>query len=169
MRLQFAVSKLLILFIGVIYVQQIIAVNSDDIVGVWVTPKSADGNAHIEVTKENDKYLGKIVWLENPLYLKNNPDNGAEGTPLLDKRNPIIDKKSRPILGLSMLQGFTYKNNRWQGRTIYDPESGKTYKCKITLKRDGSLKVRGYIGVSILGRTSVWTKLFEPKNNDSKN
>ena len=165
MRLQVVASKLLILIIGFFCVQQIFAVNSDDIVGVWVTPKSADGNAHIEVTKENDKYFGKIVWLENPLYLKNNPDNGAEGTPLLDKRNPEIDKKNRPLLGLNMLQGFIFKNNRWQGGTIYDPETGKTYKCKITLKRDGLLKVRGYIGVSILGRTSVWTKLIEPNND----
>lgn len=143
--------------------QQIFATSADDILGVWVTPESADGNAHIEVTKEDGRYIGKIIWLKNPLYTKNNPDGGEEGTPLLDKRNPNVDKQSRSLLGLKMLQGFSFKNNRWQGGTIYDPESGKTYKCKITLKRNGTLKVRGFIGVAMLGRTSIWTKFIEPK------
>jgi len=115
------------------------------------------------VTKENDTYVGKIIWLANPLYTKDNPDGGIEGTPILDKRNPNSELRTQPLVGLNMLHGFRYRNGRWKGGTIYDPESGKTYKCKITLKRNGDLKVRGFIGVAMLGRTSVWTRLAEEK------
>ena len=155
----FKVIKCFALLVCLFSLQQVFAVDSEDILGVWATPNSVEGNAHIEITKENQRYLGKIIWLEQGLYTKNNSDGGIEGSPLLDKRNPVVDKRSRPLLGLSMLQGFTFKKNRWLGGTIYDPESGKTYKCKISIKRDGTLKVRGFIGVSMLGRTSIWTKL----------
>lgn len=161
MTSDFKVIKYFALLVYFFSLQQVFAVSSDDVLGVWVTPQSAEGNAHIEVTRENDKYLGKIIWLEKPFYTKDNPDGGEEGSPFLDKRNPVADKRSRPLLGLSMLQGFIFKKDRWLGGTIYDPESGKTYKCNISLKRDGTLKVRGFIGVSILGRTSIWTKLVE--------
>jgi len=155
--------KLVALLFCICVGQQAFAVNADDILGIWVTPPSTDGNAHIEVSKENNQYVGKIIWLQNPLYKENNPDGGEVDTPLLDKRNPVQSKRSRPLLGLSMLQGFVFKKNKWLGGTIYDPESGKTYKCKISLRRDGSLKVRGFIGVSMLGRTSIWNKLITDK------
>ncbi len=139
------------------------AASADDILGVWLTPESDNGNAQIQIYKEDGKYVGKIIWLEKPLYTKDNLDGGEEGTPLLDTRNPDVSKQSRPLLGLKMLQGFTFRKNRWQGGTIYDPESGKSYKCKITLKSDGRLKVRGFIGVAMLGRTSIWTQFSESK------
>ena len=143
--------------------QQVFATNADDILGIWLTPESTNGNARIQVFKKHDKYVGKIIWLEKPLYTKDNSDGGEEGTPLLDKGNPNTNMQSRPLLGLHILQGFTFRKNRWQGGTIYDPESGKNYKCKITLRANGTLKVRGFIGVAMLGRTSIWAKFSESK------
>ena len=61
--------------------------------------------------------------------------------------------------GLTILEGFSYQEeNLWSGGTIYDPNSGKTYKCKLSLNDDGTLKVRGYVGVSLFGRTEVWKR-----------
>jgi uncharacterized protein (DUF2147 family) len=58
-----------------------------------------------------------------------------------------------------MMSHFTYDGkNHWGGGRIYDPETGKTYRCKLTLDSDHKLEVRGYIGISLLGRTMVWTR-----------
>ena len=43
--------------------------------------------------------------------------------------------------------------------TIYDPRDGKTYKCRMTLKKDGTLEVRGYLGLALFGKTVVWTRI----------
>jgi len=61
-------------------------------------------------------------------------------------------------LGLEILKNFKYKGtNEWTGGRIYDPKNGKTYSCNMRLEGD-TLKVRGYIGISVLGRTTVWTR-----------
>jgi uncharacterized protein (DUF2147 family) len=61
-------------------------------------------------------------------------------------------------MGLDILSGFKYGGgNIWQDGKIYDPKNGKTYSCKMTLEGN-ELKVRGYVGFSLLGRTTVWTR-----------
>ncbi len=58
------------------------------------------------------------------------------------------------------MTGFAYAGKQtWKKGTIYDPDNGKTYKCKVRLGDDGVLNVRGYIGVSMIGRTSLWTRV----------
>ena len=87
--------------------------------------------------------------------------NGEEtGKPKLDKRNPDKSKRTVPTLGLVNLHGFTYdpKDKEWNG-FIYDPKNGKEYDCRAELKDANTLKVRGYIGISLIGRTDTWTRL----------
>ena len=123
-------------------------VKADDVVGVWLT--SGKEPAKIQVYKSEDKYTGKIVWLKNPL---------ENGKPKVDANNPDKGKRNQPILGLVILKGFKFDgDNEWVGGDIYDPQGGKTYSCYLTLKDKNSLKVRGYIGISLFGRTEVWTK-----------
>ncbi|MBW1889427.1 MAG: DUF2147 domain-containing protein, partial [Deltaproteobacteria bacterium] len=99
---------------------------------------------------DNGLYSGKIVWLKNP---KND-----DGTEKVDKENPDEARRNDSLVGLTLVQGFSYKGkNKWAGGTIYDPENGKTYKCKMALKGD-DLKVRGFIGISLLGRTTHWLR-----------
>lgn len=121
--------------------------SKDDIVGKWLTE---EGKAKIEVYKKGDKYFGKIVWLKEP----NNPD----GSPKVDKENPDEKMKSRKILGMELLQNFEFDDDEWEDGTIYDAESGKTYSCVITMSDNNTLDVRGYIGVSWIGRTTKWTR-----------
>lgn len=121
----------------------------DKIVGTW---KTGSGKGHVQITKYGDKYGGKIVWLLNP--------NDASGKAKLDTKNPNEAKKKNTIMGLNNLLGFTYEGKgKYENGTIYDPENGKTYKCVMTLEGDNVLKVRGYIGFTLIGRTDTWTRV----------
>jgi uncharacterized protein (DUF2147 family) len=120
----------------------------DDIAGIWLT--NGDDQAKIQIYKSGDKFYGKIIWLKNPLL---------NGSPKVDKNNPDKTKRTNPIIGLALLSGFKFNgDDAWKGGLIYDPQNGKTYSCNISLKDKNTLKVRGYIGISLLGRTEVWTR-----------
>lgn len=148
----FATAVLLILFCsGPLFAEG--DAGADQILGYWYTDKQ---EAKVEVTKKDGKFYGKLIWLKEPKYEADDPEAGVEKH---DRENPDASLKSRPILGLEILKGFTYAgNNHWQNGTIYDPESGKTYKCKMWIEEKGKLNVKGYVGVSVLGRTTLWTR-----------
>lgn len=126
-------------------------VNSDIIVGTWLT---ASGNAKVHITREGDKYNGKIVWLKNPTY--------EDGKPKIDKNNPDKNKQATPLMGLNLLKNFVFDDDEWTDGTIYDPTNGKTYSCNIKY-RDGKLDLRGYIGISLIGRTQTWFRVSDIK------
>lgn len=116
--------------------------------GIWYNQEKT---AKIEVYRTKDNtFAGKIVWLKEPTI---------NGQPKLDVKNENEKLRSKPIIGLLILRGFTQKSeNTYDNGTIYDPKNGKTYSCTITYKDAQYLSIRGYIGISLLGRTSVWTK-----------
>ena len=122
---------------------------ADKIRGTWL---NEEGKAKVYVYRGTDgKYYGRISWLRDPL-----DDNGK---PKLDKENSDPNKKSQPLLNLIILRGFHYKGKGvYKDGTIYDPENGKTYNCNMSLSSDNRLDIRGYIGVSLIGRTSQWTR-----------
>lgn len=132
--------------------------DADDIVGVWATnPDSDVGQAHIEIYEVGGTYEGKIIWMEIPVYQEGDV-HGTVGEIKTDTENPDPSLRSRPIVGLKLLFGFQFAGDgNWNKGKIYDPENGKTYKCKIRLTEGGDLKVRGFIGVSLLGRSELWT------------
>ncbi len=122
-------------------------VKADDIVGLWLI--DGDKPAKISIFKNGDKYNGKIAWLKFP---------EPNGKPLVDAKNPDASKQSQPILGLEILKGFHFDKDEWVDGQVYDPLSGKTYSCILSLKDPNTLKVRGYIGMSLFGRTQIWTR-----------
>ena len=129
--------------------------DEDIVLGLWMTP---DNDCKIEIFKCGDKYCGKIAWLKDPNY---SAEDGTDlvGKPILDRFNPNPELRTHPLLGLQLMEGFTYVGkNVWEKGTIYDAEHGKTYKCKMTLASPTRLEVRGYLGIPLLGRTSVWTR-----------
>ena len=120
---------------------------ADALLGLWLT---AEGKARVEITKTGDTYSGKIIWLKEP---------DEDGKPKVDKKNPDEHLRTRPIIGLEIVYGFTYDDdNEWTGGRVYDPESGNEYKAKMTLVDDKTLKLRGYILIPLLGRSEVWTR-----------
>ncbi|MDO8996238.1 DUF2147 domain-containing protein [Sediminibacterium sp.] len=123
--------------------------NPDAILGNW---KTGEGTAVVQIYKQGSNYYGKIVWLKEP----NNPSTGK---PRVDAKNSDPTKRNNPLLGLINLRNFSFhKNNLWKDGKIYDPKSGDDYSCKITMKDPNTIEVRGYIGISILGRTDVWKR-----------
>lgn len=121
----------------------------DAILGKWQNPT---GEGRIEIYKKSDKYFGKIYWLQEP--------NNDQGTPKIDVKNPDPTKNNRPVKDLEILTNFVYKGkNVWADGQIYDPKSGKTYNSKITLANPNSLHLRGYIGISLFGRSETWTRV----------
>jgi len=119
----------------------------DDILGTW---SSNLEKGHVEIFRQGDHYFGKIVWLKKPTY--------EDGTAKLDKKNPDKSSHLQPLMGLCVLKNLVFVKDHWETGTIYDPESGKTYSCRISIK-DNTMELRGYIGISMIGRTQSWTRL----------
>ncbi len=117
--------------------------------GVWLV---SSGDAKIEISQKGDELEGKIIWLKEP--------NDKSGSPKLDINNPDDDLKARPILGLVLLTGFKKEpsGGKWSGGKIYDAKSGKTYQGWIQSEAENKLKLRGYVGISLFGRTEEWTR-----------
>ena len=121
---------------------------ADDIIGIWLT--GGKEPAKIQVYKSGEKFYGKIIWLKNPT---------KNGKQRVDANNPDKAKRSNPIIGLLMLTGFKFDgDDEWKSGDIYDPESGKTYSSYMYLKDKNTIKVRGYVGISLFGRTETWTR-----------
>ncbi len=131
------------------------AEKADAILGVWYNQEK---DSQIEIYRCGDAYCGKVVWLKDPDYPAGSKE-GAPGTPKLDHHNPDPAKRSTPILGLVIVRGFNFAGDgHWKGGTVYDPKSGKTYQGKMTLVSPGELKLRGFVGISLFGRTTTWTR-----------
>ena len=126
----------------------------DQIAGAWNT---ANNDAIVEIYECGNHFCGKIIDLKEKVYAADD-EQGMAGKPKVDRENPDKSKRATPIIGLVIMEGFSYDGKIWSGGVIYDPDNGKTYKCKITLVDDNTLKVRGFIGFSLLGRTEVWKR-----------
>jgi len=125
-----------------------------NILGMW---KTAGGDSQLEFFRCGDKICAKIVWLKVPNYIDRK--DGPVGTTKVDRKNPVPALRKRPILGLQVMKGLTATgHNRWEKGICYDPETGKSYKCKMQLAGPNRLNLRGYIGISLIGRNFALTR-----------
>lgn len=139
-----------LMFMTIVY-----AADSNDILGTWL---DEDQDARIEMYACGTKYCGKIVWLREPTYPAGSKE-GPPGMPLLDHNNPDPDKRKYPLLGLRILYDFEFAGaDVWNDGKIYDPDSGKTFNGKIRLLSPHQLELRGFMGISVFGSTTIWTK-----------
>lgn len=130
--------------------------NADDIIGVW---EVQTGDGHIEILRCGDTYCGSIVWLKESVYP---PDDtcGMTGKPMVDRENPRKEFRRRPLVGLQIMVGYIFRgNNLWDEGNIYNTENGRTYSSRISLKSRGVLELRGYIGVPLLGGSTLWKRV----------
>ena len=122
---------------------------ANDIVGIWYNEEKT---SKVQIFTESGKFYGKVVWLKDP-------NDKETGKPRVDNLNPDPKLQSTPLLSLVVLKSFVFNGkDEWSDGTIYDPKNGKKYSCYIKFDSPGKLKIRGYIGVSLLGRTTYWTK-----------
>lgn len=113
---------------------------ADRLLGTYMTE---GGKGKVVITKSGSTYYGKLVW--------------SITKDALDKHNPVASERTKKLAGKVILTGFKYAGKDvWNDGKIYDPESGKTYSCKITRKSNGDLVVRGFVGISLLGRNTTW-------------
>jgi len=116
--------------------------------GIWKTidDKTGEAKSHVEIYEEDGKLLGKIVKL-----LQVSEDATCEKCP--------DEKKDQPVLEMVVLWDLEVYKDYWSYGRILDPENGKTYKCSVWLEDNNTLKVRGYVGISALGRNQNWYRV----------
>ncbi len=120
-------------------------------VGLWRTidDKSGKEKSLVRVTESN----GQLQLTVEKLFR----EPGEEPNPLCDKCPG--EKKNKPVIGMQIGSGLKKDGDVWSGGEILDPQNGKTYRCKVWLEDNGKkLNVRGFIGVSVLGRTQIWIR-----------
>ncbi len=117
----------------------------ESIAGVW---ESDEKDVRMEYFQDGDHYSAKLLWGNRIVEV-----DGV--TSELDAKNPDPGLRSREIIGIVSLTGLKWNGEKFTGGRIYDPPSGKTYKCKVWLEGD-KLYLRGYLGVSVLGKTVAW-------------
>jgi len=129
---------------------------ADAVTGVW---EVAEGDGRIEIYRCGGKYCGSIVWLQEPNYPSDDKGNMA-GKPLVDRENPKKELRGRQLMGLRIMEGYTFRgHNLWDEGRIYNSDNGKTYSSRITLKSQNSLELRGFIGIPLLGGSTVWKRV----------
>ena len=120
-------------------------------VGVWrsIDDKTKQERSIIRITEENGELKGVVEKIfEQP---------GDDPAHLCKECK--AERKDKPIVGMPILWGLKQEGGAWTGGEILDPKNGKIYKCKITLSEDGkTLNVRGFIGISLIGRSQTWLR-----------
>jgi uncharacterized protein (DUF2147 family) len=124
--------------------------------GLWLVENK---EAHIRVEQCGENLCARIVWMKEP--------TDETGRPRLDVNNPDKSLRNRPILGIDLLKEVPAEpdaDGLWSGR-IYDPERGRYFRCTLRLDGPDHLRLRGYLGISLLGRTTRWTRIPEKEWN----
>lgn len=118
----------------------------DAVLGKWWFPKK---NGQFEMTKTNGIFSGRVIAYDDPKAL--------------DNKNPDPKLATRKFIGIEMLSNFKYDpaEKEWSGGTVYDGDNGKTYSSKLRFAKNkpNELRCRGYVGVSLLGRTEIFQRV----------
>jgi uncharacterized protein (DUF2147 family)/peptidoglycan/LPS O-acetylase OafA/YrhL len=118
-------------------------------VGLWY---AEGGAAQVAIGPCGEELCGQVVWLRSPF-----DDEGCE---LRDGKNPDPALRTRKVVGLEVLHGLRPRGNgTWAGGRIYDPATGSTYTCHLALDGEDRLRLRGYVGIPLLGRTTTWLRV----------
>lgn len=116
------------------------AAGPDQLVGTWLT---AEGKSKVEVAKCGDLYCGSITWMRMPQN---------------DARNEDPSKRSRPLVGVRIVNNFRYDGGAtWSGGTLYGPERGKSVDAKLVLVDDDTLEIR--VSAGVIKKSIRWTRV----------
>ena len=122
---------------------------SQTIFGKWKTIDDETGKEKgiVEIYEHKGKVFGKIIEIfeKDKKHLKCIECDG--------------DDLNKPILGMTIIKGLKKDGDEYNSGKVLDPKNGKLYKCYITLEGNDKLKVRGFIGISLFGRTQYWYRM----------
>jgi uncharacterized protein (DUF2147 family) len=137
------ISTIVLFFLAILFAQ------SQTVIGKWKTIDDETGKAKsiVEIYEKSGKIYGKVVDILEEENKKRVCSNCSG------------DDKNKPILGMIIIKGLSKGGSEYTNGKILDPKNGKLYKCLITLETKDKLKVRGYIGISLLGRTQHWYRV----------
>ncbi|MBC7642434.1 MAG: DUF2147 domain-containing protein [Flavobacterium sp.] len=132
---------------------------SQSVVGKWKTIDDETGQAKsiVEIFEKSGKIYGKVHEIFDEKH-KNDICKECTG-----------EDKNKLIQGMTILKGLVKDGAEYSNGKIIDPKNGKTYKCTISLENKDKLKVRGYIGFALIGRSQYWIRVkssLSPKAND---
>jgi uncharacterized protein (DUF2147 family) len=120
--------------------------------GVWRTidDKTRKERSLIRIVENNGVYTGKVEKILNP-----QPDDDPNNL----CRKCEGERKDKPVIGMTILWGLKKDGDHWSGGEILDPKNGKIYRARMKLVDGGrKLEVRGFIGISLLGRSQTWQR-----------
>ncbi|MEM0942927.1 MAG: DUF2147 domain-containing protein [Pseudomonadota bacterium] len=129
------------------------AANGDPAFGLWLTENE---RAIIEIRPCQDRACGRIVWMDNQMT--------EAGAPKIDENNPIPALRRLTICGIPLVGNFKKVDpGSWQGGYVYNPRDGKSYEAEIQVQEDGSLRMRGFVLVSVFGKSQTWTRVADAR------
>jgi uncharacterized protein (DUF2147 family) len=138
-----------ILFIVTLFFSTLFYAQNQSVIGKWKTIDDETGKAKsiIEIYEKSGKIYGRVAEILEAEHKKKLCVNCSG------------DDKDKPILGMVIIKGLSKDGNEYSSGKILDPKNGNLYKCFITLEGNDKLKVRGYIGISLFGRTQYWYRV----------
>lgn len=141
-------NSLIIIMLSILFT---LSANAQSIFGKWKTIDDETGKEKsiVEIYKVGGKAYAKVLQVLEK-----------------GKENKVCDlcsgaNKNKPVKGMVIINGLSQDGDEWNDAKILDPKSGKEYKCYISLENNNKLKVRGYVGFALIGRTQYWHKLAE--------
>ena len=145
--IKFIIMKKILLIFAVSLFIVPVGHGQTSVFGKWKTIDDETGEAKsvVEIFRKGDKAFGKIVEILD----KKNP------SPVCDKCDDDDPRKGQKILGMEIIKDLEKDDDEWDGGTVLDPENGKVYRCKIWIENK-KLIIRGYIGISLIGRSQTW-------------
>ena len=130
------------------------APSAPSVEGRWLT-QGKHGIVEIYRCGGGDTLCGRLAWVRL--------EPGDPNRDGVDLHNPVPERRNRSLCGLVFMTGFRPAGpDVWEDGTLYDTETGKSYRGALTLQADGTLRVRGYIGISLFGGSNVWTRYSDP-------
>lgn len=138
-----------IITIALLFMTTIFFAQNHTVIGKWKTIDDETGKPKsiVEIYEKSGKIYGKVIELLDVAHKKD-----------LCKDCPGEDA-NKPILGITVIKGLKKEGKEYTNGKILDPKTGKIYKCTLVLEGNDKLKVRGYIGFSLLGRTQYWYRV----------
>ena len=118
------------------------------ILGVWKTidDENHQDKSHVELYMKSGKLFAKVIQLLPAATTK--VCNNCPG-----------EKNGKSLIGMDIIWNMVSSGDIWEGGQILDPKNGKIYSCTLSLEGSNNLKVRGYLGISLFGRTQTWERV----------